>query len=417
MPSLSKIAAAKDDSCDILAVSSGLTALGFHLATLPVDPRVGKMMIYGALFGCIDPALTIAAAMSARNPFMSPFDKSEEADARRKEFSTEGSDHLTTLRAFNDWRELRKRKGDRSAQTFLRDNFLSTPHSVPDRRPSGGNSPICLSTLAFYQRSFDVIQSRSRGGGRGGNIIRSGKISKMIQDPTRTQRTCSYSRQFSVRAYIPILSLPHARSSKVLATKRLENAHFPLKKVMSTFIRVPVSLQESKARHRYACYHEIVKTSKIYVRDCTTVTEFALLLFGGNLKVYHQYGVVAVDEWLKFRIAAKPATLVKYLRTQTEIMLLRKIVCPEDDITESSEGKALIEAVSTLLATEIGGAVEGPDRSAADIVRPWTGDPDGGRNYSGGRAGGRGGKGGRGTRGGGGRGRGGGGGGGGVRGR
>ena len=48
-----------------LDVTSELTALGFHLASLPVDPRVGKMMIYGALFGCIDPLLTFAAAMSA----------------------------------------------------------------------------------------------------------------------------------------------------------------------------------------------------------------------------------------------------------------------------------------------------------------------------------------------------------------
>ena len=67
----------RDSSCNDLNVNSGLTALGFHLATLPVDPRVGKMMIYGALFNCVDPALTIAAAMSARNPFMSPFDKRE----------------------------------------------------------------------------------------------------------------------------------------------------------------------------------------------------------------------------------------------------------------------------------------------------------------------------------------------------
>ena len=112
-------------SCETLVVSSGLTALGFHLATLPVDPRVGKMMIYGALFGCIDPALTIAASMSARNPFMSPFDKRDAADAAKKEFASENSDHLTTLNAFNQWKEIRSTNGDRSAQSFLRDSFLS----------------------------------------------------------------------------------------------------------------------------------------------------------------------------------------------------------------------------------------------------------------------------------------------------
>ena len=37
-------------TCEKLQVGSNLTALGFHLATLPVDPRVGKMMIYGKSF-------------------------------------------------------------------------------------------------------------------------------------------------------------------------------------------------------------------------------------------------------------------------------------------------------------------------------------------------------------------------------
>jgi ATP-dependent RNA helicase DHX57 len=51
-----------DDSTNTPA----LTALGYHLATLPVEPRVGKMMLYGAIFGCVEPALTIAASMSGR---------------------------------------------------------------------------------------------------------------------------------------------------------------------------------------------------------------------------------------------------------------------------------------------------------------------------------------------------------------
>ncbi|CAN0479835.1 unnamed protein product, partial [Discosporangium mesarthrocarpum] len=52
-----------------------LTALGFHLATIPVEPRIAKMMLYGAIFDCVNPALTIAATMSSRHPFIAPFDK------------------------------------------------------------------------------------------------------------------------------------------------------------------------------------------------------------------------------------------------------------------------------------------------------------------------------------------------------
>ena len=47
-----------------------LTPLGHHLARLPVDARIGKMLIYGAMFCCLDPILTIAAGLSYRSPFV-----------------------------------------------------------------------------------------------------------------------------------------------------------------------------------------------------------------------------------------------------------------------------------------------------------------------------------------------------------
>lgn len=52
-----------------------LTALGAHLAALPVDVRIGKLMLFGAIFCCIDSALTMAACLSYKNPFVAPFGK------------------------------------------------------------------------------------------------------------------------------------------------------------------------------------------------------------------------------------------------------------------------------------------------------------------------------------------------------
>ena len=49
-----------------------LTPLGRHLAALPLEPRVGKALLLGKLFGVLSPALTIAAAAD-RPPFVRPF--------------------------------------------------------------------------------------------------------------------------------------------------------------------------------------------------------------------------------------------------------------------------------------------------------------------------------------------------------
>ena len=63
-----------------------LTPLGAHLANLPVDVHIGKMILFGAIFRCLDPVLTIAAALSFKSPFVRPFGKETEADIARAKF-------------------------------------------------------------------------------------------------------------------------------------------------------------------------------------------------------------------------------------------------------------------------------------------------------------------------------------------
>ena len=49
-----------------------LTPLGHHLANLPVNPRIGKIILFGAMFSCLDPILTIASALGFKEPFVIP---------------------------------------------------------------------------------------------------------------------------------------------------------------------------------------------------------------------------------------------------------------------------------------------------------------------------------------------------------
>ena len=46
--------------------TEALTKLGRHLAALPLPPRVGKMLLFGVMFGCLDPILTVACCMAYR---------------------------------------------------------------------------------------------------------------------------------------------------------------------------------------------------------------------------------------------------------------------------------------------------------------------------------------------------------------
>lgn len=51
--------------------------VGRYLSMLPVDPKLGKMLIMGAVFRCIEPILTVVAGLSVRDPFLLPQEKKD----------------------------------------------------------------------------------------------------------------------------------------------------------------------------------------------------------------------------------------------------------------------------------------------------------------------------------------------------
>ncbi|EXC12993.1 putative ATP-dependent RNA helicase DHX36 [Morus notabilis] len=100
-----------------------LTPLGCHLCTLPLEPNIGKMLLMGSIFQCLNPALIIAAALAHRDPFVLPIDRKEVADAAKRSFAGDScSDHIALLKAFEGWKEA-KRSGKERA--FCWENFLS----------------------------------------------------------------------------------------------------------------------------------------------------------------------------------------------------------------------------------------------------------------------------------------------------
>ena len=92
-----------------------LTPVGRTLARLPIDPRLGRMLVEADRAGCLDEVTIITAALSIPDPRQRPADQREAADALHARFATEGSDFLTWL---NLWAYLRQQRDARSGNQF-----------------------------------------------------------------------------------------------------------------------------------------------------------------------------------------------------------------------------------------------------------------------------------------------------------
>jgi ATP-dependent helicase HrpA len=94
-----------------------LTDTGRKLARLPVDPRLGRMIIEAGGNGCAREVLIIAAALSIQDPRERPAEAREAADAQHARFAEPGSDFLSLL---NLWDYLREQQRALSGSAFRR---------------------------------------------------------------------------------------------------------------------------------------------------------------------------------------------------------------------------------------------------------------------------------------------------------
>ncbi len=103
-----------------------LTPLGRELAKLPVDPRIGRMLLAAREFNCLREMLIIASALSIQDPRDRPQDKRQESDRAHEEFRDEASDfvQLTNLWKFFD-EAVRHKESNRKLWQTCREHFLS----------------------------------------------------------------------------------------------------------------------------------------------------------------------------------------------------------------------------------------------------------------------------------------------------
>lgn len=102
-----------------------LTEIGRTLAKLPVDPRVGRMILAGNDEGCLHEVLIIAAVLELQDPRERPLEKQQAADEAHKKFADVESDFVGYLKL---WRFIKGLKEDLTRSKLRRAcqrNFLS----------------------------------------------------------------------------------------------------------------------------------------------------------------------------------------------------------------------------------------------------------------------------------------------------
>ncbi|MEA3549658.1 ATP-dependent RNA helicase HrpA [Pseudarthrobacter sp. C1] len=95
----------------------GLTAVGQKLAQLPVDPRLGRMIVEAGKRGCVREVMVLAAALTIQDPRERPTDKQQLAAEKHNRFKDENSDFTGFL---NLWNYLQEKQQELSSSAFRR---------------------------------------------------------------------------------------------------------------------------------------------------------------------------------------------------------------------------------------------------------------------------------------------------------
>jgi ATP-dependent helicase HrpA len=102
-----------------------LTTIGKQLSRLPVDPRLGRMLIAAERLGAVKEVLIIISALSIQDPRERPMDKQQAADEKHSRFKDKKSDFLGYLKLWNYYHEQKATLSQNKLRKLCRKEYLS----------------------------------------------------------------------------------------------------------------------------------------------------------------------------------------------------------------------------------------------------------------------------------------------------
>lgn len=330
-----------------------LTPLGYHLSRLPMDAKVGKMLIVGCLLGCLDNALTIAAALSCtKSCFFHGQVEPAHIEARESLVEngfggrnwpggTVKGDLIAVIATYRAWEKEKHHGRGKFCHRHALDN-------------------VALAEMNTLRRQFLEL------------IIDAGLVSYDDDCNVANEDALLTSCCLVAGLYPNICSLVRPKRGGPKGGRLLTNgSDATCRPSSSSFQRKRVQEASESGKDAYAVYHAKHRNlgtassgqkrpPETFLSEVNFVSKFALLLFGGELELVKN--AIIVDKWLKFKVssdeegAKQNAILIMSLRELLDKVILEHVVETFSSLEERAKmaerHRKIIDVVRKVLADE-----------------------------------------------------------------
>ncbi|THH31997.1 hypothetical protein EUX98_g2175 [Antrodiella citrinella] len=340
-----------------LTPAEEITPMGRLLSKLPTDVHLGKFLLIATLFRCLDPALTIAATLNSKSPFVTPFGLQDEADRAKLSFRSDNSDFLTIHNAFSTWRNACA-NGSGIARKLCKQYFLSHQNLLQiEELRQQYLGYLIDSNFVQVDRAFTRELSRSRF-----SRNRPRFVTVPPELTINSSNTWIIGSALAAGLYPKILSVGVLKDGKNDIRTILNNQPVFFHPSSINFGR---RAKEFGVNH--LCYFTLMHSKRLYAWETSPVEDMALLLLCGEADFKLMSNTVTIDRKIRFRVEPKSSVALKYLRSQLGSLLAAQYRCKPLSETQVNWNEL---AMMILGKVEIKEAPEREDTVTLVVNRP-----------------------------------------------
>ncbi|WFD29457.1 RNA helicase [Malassezia sp. CBS 17886] len=265
-----------------LTANEDITPLGRHLCHMPLDVHLSKFLLVASFFRCADTALTIAAMLSAKSPFVSSMSQGTHADRHKDAFDAHNSDFFALATMFRGWRRAVARQAGRKycAAYSLSQEVL---YQIEELRQQYFGYLVDTGFLPVDDAvRTDLARARGRGGAR----------PRLLEVPPALDEygECApvVTLALAVGLYPKMLQIDRRTNQMRTLTNNQPAAVHP----SSVNFRKPLQSPNS-ARH--LMYYTILLSKRLYAWETALVDDVMLMLLCGDAEYRHTSRSVFLD--------------------------------------------------------------------------------------------------------------------------